>query len=273
MADFLASPFVQTALIASLFLSVSAGIIGSIIVANKNVFLAGGVAHSAFGGVGVALFFGFSAIAGALVAALMMAIFMVYAHLKHKGRLDTFIAISWAFGMALGIVLIELTPGYKINMESYLFGSLAFTTWQDIYLMIGFDIILLGFVSLYYREILGILYDSEFCALKNLKTHIFTIGIFVFTSVGVVLGMRLGGLILVISILSIPAYIAMMFARNLKLQFMISSVLCLVLICLGFGVSYMYNVASGACIVLLCVVAFFGAICVKYLTKRIYNGK
>ena len=87
------SPFVQNALLASVLLSIGSGIIGSLIVANKSVFLAGGVAHSAFGGVGIALFLGYNALFGAIMAALVISGIMVYASLAHKGRLDIFISI------------------------------------------------------------------------------------------------------------------------------------------------------------------------------------
>ncbi|WP_307983690.1 metal ABC transporter permease [uncultured Helicobacter sp.] len=267
--DFFASYFVQNALIASFFLSISAGIIGSIIVANKNVFMAGGVAHSAFGGVGVALFFGVNALFGAMIAAILMSLFMVYASFKHSGRLDTFIAAFWAFGMAVGIIFIDMASGYKINIESYLFGSLIFTTRQDLWFIIGFDIVLVCLVAMYYREILGILYDQEFCTLKNLKTHFFITMIFVLSSIGIVLGMRSGGLVLIISIVSIPAYIAMMMTRNFKWQLVVSTLLCLVFMWVGFFISYYYELASGACIVLCAMGAFIVAMCIKSLMQRI----
>ena len=264
MIELFTSPFVQHIIITALLLSISSGVIGSLIVANKSVFLAGGVAHAAFGGVGVAVFFGFHVLLGALGAGLAMAAFLVYATLWHRGRLDTFIAISWAFGMALGIVLIELAPGYKINMESYLFGTLAFSTWQDIYALAGFNALLLGFVGLFYREILAVLYDMEFSRLLRLPTKLLLTMIFLLTACGVVLGMRAGGLVLVISMLSIPAYIAMMFARNLAMQLWLSSGICLLCMAGGIAISFIYNIALGACIVLVCVGVF---VCALFLRK------
>lgn len=265
------SVFMQNIAITALLLSVSAGLIGSLIVANKSVFLAGGVAHAAFGGVGVAMFFGCSVLLGALGAALAMALLLLYATLWHKGRLDTFIAIAWAFGMALGVVLIELTPGYKISMESYLFGVLAFSTAEDIYALLCFDIMLVAFVSLFYREILCVLYDMEFSRLKRVSTKLFISVIFILTAFGVVLGMRAGGLILVISMLSIPAYIAMMFARNLAMQFCLSIGICLLCMCGGILISFVYDVALGACIVLVSVGAFICALCLRFVVGFLHT--
>lgn len=264
--------FFQNIIITSVLLSICAGLIGSLIVANKSVFLAGGVAHAAFGGVGVAVFLGCSVLLGALGAALIMALILLYATLWHKGRLDTFIAIAWAFGMALGVVLMELAPGYKINMESYLFGSLAFSTKEDIYMLFGFDVVLIAFVVVFYREILAVLYDMEFSRLKRVPTKLFVSVIFVLTAFGVVLGMRAGGLILVISMLSIPAYIAMMFARNLAMQFCLSLGVCLLCMCGGIWFSFVYDVALGACIVLVSVGVFVCALGLRYI-MGIYQNK
>lgn len=271
MTELLASPFLQNIAITALLLSIGSGIIGSLIVANKSVFLAGGVAHAAFGGVGVAVFFGFHVLLGALGAGLAMAAFLVYATLWHRGRLDTFIAISWAFGMALGIVLIELAPGYKISMESYLFGTLAFSTWQDIYALGVFDIVVVGFVGLFYREILAVLYDMEFSRLLHLPAKLLLSAVFLLTACGVVLGMRAGGLILVISMLSIPAYIAMMFARTLAAQFWLSSAICLLCMACGVALSFVYDIALGACIVLVSVGVFVCALGVRRLAPHLHK--
>ncbi|PAF50819.1 metal ABC transporter permease [Helicobacter sp. 13S00477-4] len=263
MGEFLSYSFVQNALIASFLISICAGIIGSIIVSNKTVFLAGGVAHSAFGGVGVALYFGFNTTLGASLSGILMALLMVYATIKFKNRIDTFIAASWAMGMAIGIVLIDLTPGYGSDITSYLFGSIIAVAPNDIISIGVFDIVLLVFVGVYYRELLSIFYDSEFCKLKKINIVIFNIVIFVLVSIGVVMSMNVAGLILVLSILSIPAYIATMFVSSLRFQMVFSWVLSLIFMWIGFFISYIYDLSIGACIVIVSVLCMGIAIVFK----------
>lgn len=270
MSEFFSYSFVQNALIASFLISICAGIIGSIVVSNKTVFLTGGVAHSAFGGVGLALYFGFNATLGASLAGVLMGLLMVYATHKYKNRIDTFIAASWALGMAIGIILIDLTPGYGSDITSYLFGSIIAVAPSDIVSIAIFDVILVIFVVVYYRELLSIFYDSEFCKLKNINIGIFNIVIFVLVSLGVVMSMGVAGLILVLSILSIPAYIATMFASSLKSQMFLSWVLSLIFMWVGFFISYVYDLSIGACIVIISVIGMIVAILFKKIS---YNLK
>ncbi|PAF48150.1 hypothetical protein BKH46_02255 [Helicobacter sp. 12S02634-8] len=268
MVELLSYSFIQNALIASFLVSICAGVVGSIVVSNKTVFLTGGVAHSAFGGVGVALYFGFNATLGASLAAVLMALLMVYATLKHKDKIDTFIAASWALGMAVGIILIDLTPGYGSDITSYLFGSIIAVAKGDIVSIAVFDVVLLVFVGFYYRELLSIFYDSEFCQLKKIRVLLFNTIIFILVSLGVVMSMGVAGLILVLSILSIPAYIATMFVSSLRVQMVLAWFLSLVFMWGGFFVSYVYDLSVGACIVVISVAGMSLAMLFK---KIFYN--
>lgn len=269
MEELLSYAFIKNAFIASFLISICAGIIGSVIVSNKTVFLAGGVAHSAFGGVGVALYFGFNTTLGAGISAVLMALLMVYATNKHKNRIDTFIAASWSLGMAIGIIMIDITPGYGSDITSYLFGSIIAVAPSDIISIGIFDIVLIVFVSIYYRELLSIFYDSEFCRLKKINVKIFNIIIFILVSLGVVMSMSIAGLILVLSILSIPAYIATMFASSLKSQMFFSWILSLIFMWIGFIISYVYDLSIGACIVVVSVIGMGISIVLKKISYNI----
>ena len=172
MIELFSYQFVWVALFVSFLVSICSGVIGSMIVANKNVFVAGGVAHSAFGGVGLALFCGFSTMLGALCFGVAMAIFLAYAFLYQRERLDAYVGASWAFGMAIGVIFIDLSPGYNSDISSYLFGSILAVGTDEMIAMAAFDIFLIIFVRLYYYEILGLFYDSEFCQTKGLNVNV-----------------------------------------------------------------------------------------------------
>ena len=262
-------PFLLNAFIASILVSVCAGVVGALIVSSKSVFLTGGVAHGAFGGVGVALFFGFSTTLGASIAAILMALIMVYATLKHKNALDNYIAALWALGMAIGVICIDLSQGYGSDLSSYLFGSVIAVSRGDLYQIAFFDVLLLGFVGVFYREILSILYDGEFCRLKRINTQLFYVVIFVLVSLGIVMSMSVAGLILVISILSIPAYIAALFAPSLRIQMLLSWIFSLVLMWVGFGFSYALDLSIGACVVVVSVCSLFLVLLLRRMCRRV----
>ncbi|MDE6885588.1 MAG: metal ABC transporter permease [Helicobacteraceae bacterium] len=268
MFELLNFQFIQNALIATLLISICGGIIGSLIVSNKLVFLGGGVAHSAFGGVGIALYFGFSTMLGAAITSIIMSLILLYFVISKKQNIDSFIAAAWAFGMALGVILIDITPGYGSDMTSYLFGSILAISAKDIFIILIYDILLLIFISLYYREILSISYDEVFCKLKKININIFLFFIFIFISLGIVMSMNMAGLILVLAILSIPAYVASMFVNSLRKMMIFSCVLSFVFICIGFFVSYKYNLSIGACVVMSAVCGMIISSLIKFILKR-----
>lgn len=269
MADLFSYQFVWIALFVSFLVSVCSGIIGSMIVANKNVFVAGGVAHSAFGGVGLALFCGFSTMLGAMLFSILMALFLAYAFLYQRQRLDAYVGAGWALGMAIGVILIDLSPGYNNDISSYLFGSLLAVSKDEMLAMAIFDIIIIAFVRLYYYEILSLFYDSEFCTLRDMNVRVWTSIIFVLIAMGVVISMSVAGLILVLAILSIPAYIANLFSHSLKMMMVISWLLSLIFMWAGFFIAYWCNISIGACIVVLLALGMFVAIITNKFMRRI----
>lgn len=267
MLEILQLQFIQNAIIIAFLVSICGGIVGTLIVSNKIVFLSGGVAHSAFGGVGIALYFGFNAMLGASLMAVFMSLILLYFVLFRKQNIDSFIAASWAFGVALGIILIDITPGYALDITSYLFGSILAVSREDIGVIFIYDILLLIFVSLYYREILSVSYDEIFCKLKSIRVHIFLTVIFIFISLGIVMTMSVAGLILVLAILSIPSYIASMFVNSLCKMMILASFLSLIFIFAGFILSYNYDISVGACVVMSAVCGMIFAQIIKFLRK------
>lgn len=268
MLEILHLQFAQNALFVAILISICGGIVGALIISNKIVFLSGGVAHSAFGGVGIALFFGFHTMLGAGLMAIFMSLILLYFVRFRKQNIDSFIAASWAFGVALGIILIDITPGYALDITSYLFGSILATSREDILVIALYDALLVGFVGVYYREILSVSYDEIFCKLKGLKTQIFLSVMFVFISVGIVMTMSVAGLILVLAILSIPSYIAGMFVQSLRAMMVVAAILSLIFILGGFVVSYHYNLSVGACVVMSAVCGMIVAQIFKIILRK-----
>ncbi|MCE3039417.1 metal ABC transporter permease [Helicobacter anatolicus] len=269
MLDFFATyPFLWNAFVASFLVSICAGIIGTIVVSSKSVFLTGGVAHGAFGGVGLALFFGINTTIGASIAAVLMALFVAFASLRYKNFLDSYVAALWSLGMAIGILCIDVSQGYGRDISSYLFGSILAVSTQDLYQITIFNIVLILFIVVFYNEILSVFYDSEFCKLKEINTGFFQIIVFIFIALGVVMSMSVAGLILVVSILSIPAYIANLFTSSLKQQMFLSWFLSLIFMWSGFFMAFSMDLSVGACVVVVSVLCMILALCFKVFLRR-----
>jgi zinc transport system permease protein len=255
MLEILNYEFIQNAIIAGILVSFASGIIGSLIVVNRMVFLAGGIAHTSYGGIGLAIYFGLPVFLGASLFACGAALLMAFITLHQRDKIDVFIGLIWSIGMAIGIILVDLTPGYNVDLMSYLFGSILAVSDEDIRYM-GF---LLGFiifvVTLFYREILAVSYDSEYASLRGINIKFFYTLILVLSALTIVIAIKVVGLILVIALLTIPIYIAEKLSNSLGVMMIVSGVLSSFFTLFGLYLSYVYDVTSGASIIIVSAVA------------------
>lgn len=267
MLEVLQYEFMQHALLAGVLISILVGIIGSLIVVNKITFLAGGIAHSSYGGIGLAIYFGLPILFGATFFAIVTAILIAMITFKNKHRIDAIIGIMWATGMALGIILIDLTPGYNVDLMSYLFGSIIAVSSADLYFMIVLLFIIVSLIIVYYKELLAVSYDMEFSKLRGISVKFFYTLILIISALCIVAAIRVVGLILVMALLTIPTYLAEHFCNKLSSMMIISSVLATIFTLIGLMLSYLYDISSGASII---IVAIIGLLLVKgtfYLRK------
>jgi zinc transport system permease protein len=257
MLEALSYDFIQNALLAGLLVSMAAGIIGSLIVVNRMVFLAGGIAHTAYGGIGVAVYFGLPIFLGASLFAVLAALIIASITLKQRQRMDTFIGLMWAVGMAIGVVLIDITPGYQADFMSYLFGSILAVSESDLWFMGGLLALIIFIMTFWYRDILAVSYDSEYATLRGINVPFFYTLILVLSALTVVVAIKVVGLILVIALLTIPVYIAEKLSNTLYMMMILSGVFSSIFTLFGLWFSYEYDVASGASIILVSATSLF----------------
>ncbi len=257
MWDALQFEFMRNALLAGVLVSISCGIIGSLVVANRIVFLSGGIAHSAYGGIGLALYMGFSPALGAASFSIAVSMIMGAVSLKSKQRADTIIGVLWAVGMALGIIFIDLSPGYNVDPMSYLFGSILSVASADLWFMLLLDAVVLVIILAFYREFLAMSYDEEFAFVVGVPVRFLYFLLLGMTALSVVMIIRVVGLILVIALLTIPPYIAEKYTRSLGKMMVLSSLFGILFTFVGLWLSYNYDFTSGATIILVAGAAFF----------------
>ncbi len=253
MLEILEYDFIQNALIAGIFISFAAGIIGSLVVVNKITFLTGGIAHSSYGGIGIAIYLGLPVLFGATVFAVITAVIISILTLNNRNRADALIGMMWAFGMAVGIIFVDLTPGYNVDLMSYLFGSIIAVSSNDILYMGILDIFIIFIVGIFYKEILAVSYDSEFAKLRGINIKFFYTLILILSALCVVAAIKAVGLILVIALLTIPTYLAESFVNKLSHMMILSSLLATVFTIVGLIISYLYDISSGASIIITAV--------------------
>ncbi len=253
-------------LLGALFASITAGLAGTYIVSRRMVFLSGGITHASFGGIGIGYFAGFNPVLGAAIFGIISALGVEYLSVRHKIREDSAIGILWAFGMAIGIIFIYLTPGYSPNLMSYLFGSILTVTNADIIALGIMSLILISYFSIFYRTILYISYDEVFARTYSPYVNTFKYITTALIALTIVLNIRMAGVILVLSLLTIPPNIAMIFTRVYSRIIIYSIVAGFAGTAAGYVISYFAGIPAGATIIFTLVVIWGLAKLVKKIT-------
>ncbi len=255
--------FLRLALGVGLFSSIAFGIIGTYVVTRRISYLAGAVSHSVLGGIGGALWLReifkiewLDPVYGALLAALLAA-FIVGRFGHGSGqREETMIGATWAIGMALGIIFMDLTPGY-FDITSYLFGDILLVSSRDLKLIIALDLFIIIFVTGCYHQLLAVCFDEEFALLRGLKVGLFYQLLLALTAVTTVLLIRVVGIVMVIAMLTLPAAAAALYTHRLFSMMLLAIALSAISIVAGLGLSYSAELSSGPVIILFAGAFYF----------------
>lgn len=248
--------FLQYALLGAVLASIGCGVVGSFVVVKRIGYLAGGIAHAVLGGMGVAYYLGKDPLIGALLAALIAALLIGWVHLKFSQQEDTIISALWAIGMAVGIVFISKTPGYNVDLMSYLFGNVLMIAKQDLYMMAVLDILISTIILVYYKQFLAVSMDEEFAELRGVNVELFYLLLLSMVALTVVLLIQVVGLILVIALLTLPAAIAGQYVRSVGKMIIWGSLIGILFSSFGLFLSYQTDLPAGSTIILLAGAAY-----------------
>lgn len=256
MPEILHYSFFQNALIAALLVSIACGIIGSLVMINRLFSMAGGITHAAFGGIGIAFYFSLPVLASVGGFTLALALLVAFLSKHYPHRSDSIIAVIWAFGMALGLILIDMSAGYQSDMMSYLFGSILALSNTDLWLMFGIDALFIVLVVCFYRQFVAISFDKEFALLRGVSVNFFYYLLIAMIAFCVVICIRAVGLILIIALLSVPCFIAERYTKRLGAMMILSCFLSALFCVAGLWVSYALDLSGSASIIMVACVGF-----------------
>jgi zinc transport system permease protein len=260
MTEFIAAllqyDFLQKALFGGLLASIGCGIMGSFVVVKRIGYMAGGISHTVLGGMGIALFLGLAPLGGALIAALLAALLIGWVRLHWREQEDTLIGAVWSVGMAIGILFISRTPGYNVDLMSYLFGNILMVSDRSLWLMLSLDLLVLVAVVLFYRQFLAVSFDEEFARLRGVPVGFFYLLLLCLVALTVVLLIQVVGLILVIALLTLPAAIAAQYVHTLGRMMVLATLLGMLFTVGGLAISYQPDLPAGATIILLAGISY-----------------
>jgi len=263
ISDFLSYSFIQNALLASILGSITAGIIGTYVVARRMVFITGGITHASFGGLGIGYFIGINPLIGAAIFGVLSGLGVEFVSKYQKIREDSVIAMIWSLGMALGIIFIYLTPGYAPNLLSYLFGNILSVSLGDLLTMAALLLVVLALFIPFFRLIQYMTFDEDFARTSRAPVSLFKYLLIGLVALTAVIYIRVAGIILVLSLLTIPQNAAMLFSNNLKKIMWLSILFGFLGSLAGLIFSYSLNIPSGASIIFSLVILYLLASAVK----------
>ncbi len=269
MMDFISEifqyQFLSNAALACLLTGIACGIIGTYVVCRRLVFLSGGITHASFGGIGMAYYFGMNPLLGALIFAILASLGIETLSARRQIREDSAIGLLWSLGMAIGIIFIYLTPGYAPNLMSFLFGNILSVTSEDIFWMGMTDVTILLIFTLLSRPILYTAFDREYARSQHMPTRTVSYLMSALTAITIVITIRVVGIVLLISLLTIPAVIAGTLTKNFYRTALYASLIASLCAFAGLYVSYRSNIPSGASTIFVLTLTL---IIVKLLTLR-----
>ena len=257
MIEALQYDFMRNALLAALLASALCGILGTLVVVKRYVILAGGIAHAAYGGVGLSLFLGLPPEAGTFAFTGLVSLLMAWIAKRSPGRSDSVIGVLWAAGMAVGVICTDLAPRSGADLMSYLFGSILTVSSREIWMMGATTAVIASVVAGNYRDLLVLSYDPEFAATRGVKVARLHTLLLLLVAAGTVVAIHAVGLILVIALFTIPPALAERSCRSLAGMMLAAGAWSALFTLVGLDLSYRLNLTSGATIILVAALAFF----------------
>lgn len=257
------NPLLLAAVIAGLASSVVSGIIGSYVVVKRITFISGSISHSVLSGIGFCLWLErakgiewISPLDGALITGILSALIIGWMHLHYRQREDSVIAALWSIGMAVGVLFISQTPGFNVELTNFLIGNILWVTPTDLYILFGLDLFILLCVLCLHKRFLAICFDEEQAQLQGVPVNTLYLLLLVLTAISIVLLIQVVGIILVMTMLTIPAAIANLFTARLSHMMIIAVALSCAFCFGGTALAYHVDWPGGATIALVAGIAY-----------------
>ena len=256
LIELLQYTFFQHALLGSLFASIACGIIGTYIVTRRLVFISGGITHASFGGIGIGLYTGISPILSAAIFSVLSAFGVEWLSKRKDMREDSAIAVFWTFGMAIGIIFSFLSPGFAPDLSAFLFGNILTITRTDIVVLAVLSLLLIAFFSIFLSPIIYIAFDREFARSQRIPVVLLEYILMMFIALTIVACLRMIGIVLAMSLLTIPPLTANLFTVSFKRIILLSILFAYIGCAGGLLLSYQLQIPSGAAIIFFSILTY-----------------
>jgi zinc transport system permease protein len=265
--------FMQRALLSGVVVAATCSVVGLFLVLRRQSLFGDALSHAAFGGLAVGLFTSIYPLWTALVVSVLASLGITKLRQSTRIPPDAAVAIMLSSGLAVGIVLISLSGGFSLDLESFLFGSILLISMQDqIMILILCAAVLLIVIKLY-RQLVYITFSEDQARVSGINVSGLNYLFIGLASLAVIASLRLVGVLLISSLIVIPNITAMMFGKGFKKTAIISIIIAVSSVLVGIVVSYIANMAPGGIIVLLSIFILLGSISIRSITKKTKSDK
>ena len=267
--DLIRYGYLANALAACVLSGIVCALVGTYVVCRRMVFLAGGITHASFGGLGIAFWMGANPIAGATLFAVASALGIEWAGNRRRIREDSAIGIVWSVGMAVGALFLRLRRGYPWGDRSaYLFGCFVTFTRGDVAPLACLTALLLAGALLWLRPVMLVAFDRDFARSRGVPTRTVSYLMSALVALTIVLSIRIMGIVLLISLLTLPVVIVNQLSHNYRTIALAAPFVAVAGNVAGLAVSYRFEVPPGAAIIFILTFALVGVKLLSLLRNR-----
>nr|BDT28758.1 metal ABC transporter permease [Bacteriovorax sp. HI3] len=270
--DFLQYDFLLYALLGTVCLSLTCGLISPLIIARKNAFMGAAISHSTLLGLAISLSLfeatqALPVFVSTLIITIFLTMFLAYSTFRQKLPNDSMIGIFYTSTMAMGIIIHTLFAKDQSDLLSFLFGNILLLTAEDLYLSLFILIITALLILVPLKKWLFLTYDEEGAITSGIKAQVFHYTFFVLLAFLIVTSIKLAGTVLVETLLLVPGFFALKFATNIRQTFIISTLFSVIFAVTGIILANAFGLPSGATL----AVVLFGALVVSFFLKKVYT--
>lgn len=265
--DFLNYAFIQRAYIAGAFVAALCAMLGLFLVLRKLSLIGDGLAHVSFGAIALALFFGIYPFYIAIPIVLVASYFILRLSEKAKIYGDAAIGIVSSVGIAAGVLLASLSRGFNVDLFSYLFGNILAVSSQELWLSVVLSLFVLFFIIFFYHDLFSTAFDEDYARVSGIKTERINLLLMFLTSLSVILAIKLVGVMLVSSLLILPAVTSLQIVKKFKMAMLVAVIVAVISVLIGITISFFADLPAGAGIVILNFLFFLVFFGIRKLKK------
>ncbi|AFS69964.1 MULTISPECIES: metal ABC transporter permease [Exiguobacterium] len=259
---FMTLKFLQYALIAAVLIGFTAPLIGSFVVVRRMSLIADALSHVTLAGIALSLLISGMVASLAdlnplylgIVTSVIAALTIDWLRAKYKHFQELAIPIIMATGMGLGAIFISLANGFSMDLVSFLFGTVSAVTLTDVYTIFIVTGVVIVFVIAFYKELLFLSFDEEQARVSGIRLRLVHILFMIVVALVIAISMRVVGILLVSSLITLPVAAALRFAKSFKATIFYAIVFGEVATITGLILAYQFDLAPGGMIVMLAVI-------------------